>query len=504
MELVQESPGRSRLEEVVTDEFLAEVVGSTVVGEAVAATSIDFPLPSTIEAATGLLGGELGDYELNEFPSFFNVDSQEMSADLEKLGLEIAAEISVPSSYSAIPFVVDGQDHMDNSSKDTDTAEESSPGPAKTTSVAVATTTPNTAAKKRSAAEISEDEDASAASTPTPNKATRKQTARRVTRSASSTSNSPIMPVPVASDDSPRTTPTRGRLLAPKPTSPAPRRVSTAGCATTSIDTATNGSITVHGGRRIDTSTAHVKALTGTKGAAMCYETVSGTDLDTTVAIPNLAVADSLSAEEKAKFSRDRNRLHAKNTRIRKKAYVDELKKTLDVLVKERDVAIAAKKSKGTIEAEERDVRFRVVQEFLCLRGSNVQALARWTAILEEGVTLCMPNIDWNTTTSGGQGRGERTNPATKRMTTGVKELMKECNEFNSQLKNGPLTYRCDRSTLLMEGSTVVIDWTATSRDPKNLLSMRGTCRASFNPQSNKLHAVELFFDSTPLFGNNT
>ncbi|CAB9497702.1 expressed unknown protein [Seminavis robusta] len=505
--------------EVSTAEFLAEVVESTV-GAAVATVNVEYPLVSTIDsAAADLFGGELGDYELNEIPSLFNLDSQQMRVDLENLGLAAAAAASAPCD-AEIPFI----GHDDNSNNNnTDSA------PFKPQEIAAVATTSNTAvvtsdtmAKKRSAAEISEDEDStsssssSSSSTSSSSKTAKKQTTRRQTRSVATTGNTPIIPMPAPS--APTTTTAGGKLLAPKPET-APRRVSGSTAPTSTTTRAgSNGSISVHGGRRIDTSTAHIKALTGSKGAAMCFESVSGTDLDTTVAIPNLAAADSLTPEEKARFSRDRNRLHAKNTRIRKKAYVDELKRTLDVLVKERDLAVAAKNRKAQIESEERDVRFSVVQEFLRLRGQNEQVPARWSAILEDGATLCAPNMEWKnistasaTSTTSGSSKGRGNGVPTKKMMTGVTALMKECNEFNKQLKKGSkrtavgsLTYQCDRSSLLMEGANVILDWTASSVDSNKSLSMRGTCRASFNPQSNKLHAVELFFDSTPLFAKNT
>ena len=199
----------------------------------------------------------------------------------------------------------------------------------------------------------------------------------------------------------------------------------------------------------------------------MCFEIVSGTEQDTTVAIPNLASAD-LTPEEKAKFSRDRNRLHARNTRIRKKAYVDELKRTLDVLVQERDSAASEKDRKTQIEREERDVRFSVLQEFLRLRGSNERSPGRWNAILEDNITLRLPNLDFHKGSSTGGG------VTSKKVLTGVPELMKESNDFAKQMQAGKrgakktvgnLTFQCDRTSLLMEGSNVVLDWLATSTE---------------------------------------
>jgi hypothetical protein len=380
------------------------------------------------------------------------MDSNQLSDDLESLGLAAAAASGSDTSIS-----LDDNNEItaaDDAKKDT------------TTTVILTGPSHSRASKKRSAAEVSdEDEDSSLSSSPPP----KAKSNRRVTRSSCATSP-PIKPLEAPSAE----TSNSRKLLAPKPLSP-PK------VDTTSVSTpnpiADNGTVTVQCGRTINTSTAHVKALTGTKGAAMCFESVSGTNLDNTVAIPNLTSVD-LSPEEKAQFSRDRNRLHAKNTRIRKKAYVDELKMTLDVLVKERDSAMAAKSRKAQIEMEERQVRYSVVEEFLKLRGSNEQqSPARWNAILEETVTLRLPNFDWTS-----KGRTSATvdgGAPPKKIVTGVTELMNECNEFSKQLKKGSkraavgsLVFQGDRDSLLMEGANVVMDWTASSTDESKQVSV--------------------------------
>ena len=192
-----------------------------------------------------------------------------MSADLESLGFAASAdENGAAGDQTEVPFITSSANISTDAVSASNTANSASQ------------------TQKRTAAEISEDEDS---------QSSKGKKVRRVTRTSSKPAPVPVSPQPV----------TR-RPLAPKPAS----KKSTA--ASKKISDAD---------RLIDTSTAHVKALTGAKGAAMCFEIVSGTDRDTTVAIPNLASAD-LTPEEKAKFSRDRNRLHARNTRIRKKAYV--------------------------------------------------------------------------------------------------------------------------------------------------------------------------------------
>ena len=45
--------------------------------------------------------------------------------------------------------------------------------------------------------------------------------------------------------------------------------------------------------------------------------------------------------DNQAKANRDRNREHARNTRLRKKAYLEKLKTTVDELCRERDTLVS-------------------------------------------------------------------------------------------------------------------------------------------------------------------
>jgi len=345
---------------------------------------------------------------------------------------------------------------------------------------------------KRSAAEISEDEDSSLASSQE----------RKMTRSI--ISSSPTASSITACKSSP--------LLAPK--AAATRAIAPKLNGNSKSFQAKKAASAAELGRQIDTSTAHVKALTGAKGAAMCFEIVAGTTQDTTIPIPNLVSTD-LSPEEKSKLSRDRNRLHARNTRIRKKAYLDELKRTLDVLVEERDSVTSVKTRQAQVNSEEREVRFSVMQEYLRLRGSNEQAATgRWNAILEEEVSMCLPSLDCND-------NAKDTGGSDLTVTIlGVKELMNESNTFaqrwlqsemaieKSSSNSGTTTalsmvFHCDRKSFLMEGTSCVMDWTAESTDPsKKNFFLHGTFRADFNPHSNRLRSIDLVFDSSPLLAS--
>merc|ERR1712232_135595 len=99
----------------------------------------------------------------------------------------------------------------------------------------------------------------------------------------------------------------------------------------------------------------------------------------------------NLTPDERAKQNRDRNREHARNTRLRKKAYVEELKRTLTELVTQRDTTEMEQRRVAQRELEQREVRFRVAEEFMKLRGDNQRNTSRWAAILENNFTLSLP-----------------------------------------------------------------------------------------------------------------
>jgi hypothetical protein len=244
----------------------------------------------------------------------------------------------------------------------------------------------------------------------------------------------------------------------------------------------------VHGGtinkNGINTSTAHIKALTGANGAAVCLDAIekalqqSGNkgDLSTIASVD--ADGKALSAEEKAKQSRDRNRQHARNTRVRKKAYVEELKRTLNTLVEERDMLVHQKRIEQQGTFEQRDVRFRVVEDFLNLRGRNEEDPRRWSMILEEGFQLRLPRADVPgvvCSSGGNEGTAGNTGPfnnyplgTRKKVLTGVNEVVEDSHMVARLLQSlgaSPLSvsYQCDRESFMMDNASAVVNWMATS-----------------------------------------
>jgi hypothetical protein len=178
----------------------------------------------------------------------------------------------------------------------------------------------------------------------------------------------------------------------------------------------------------------------------------------------NRARRQNLTPDERARQNRDRNREHARNTRLRKKAYVDELKRTLTALVSQRDAAEVEKRHSAQRELEQREVRFRVVEEFLKLRGRNESNYARWAAILEDSFTMTLPNTDYREIAAD---RGQY-----EQSLSGVSQVMSDSSMFAGFLQSLAkvssghqisFVYNCDRKNFLMDNCTAVLYWTATS-----------------------------------------
>ncbi|KAL7469553.1 hypothetical protein ACHAXS_009806 [Conticribra weissflogii] len=98
-----------------------------------------------------------------------------------------------------------------------------------------------------------------------------------------------------------------------------------------------------------------------------------------------------LTDEEKIKNNRERNREQAKNTRLRKKAYVDRLKVTVDELCRERDTLVSERAVAANLMVEIHSKRVDVLRSFFALRASYTTDQKRdlWSSILDESSFTC-------------------------------------------------------------------------------------------------------------------
>lgn len=98
-----------------------------------------------------------------------------------------------------------------------------------------------------------------------------------------------------------------------------------------------------------------------------------------------------MTAEEKAKANRDRNREHARSTRLRKKAYVQKLKELVEGLHAERTEEVRKRRVAVQHLAEKQNVRRAVVRSFLRFHSSYEGDPRKWMTILEDNFWFKQP-----------------------------------------------------------------------------------------------------------------
>jgi len=97
-----------------------------------------------------------------------------------------------------------------------------------------------------------------------------------------------------------------------------------------------------------------------------------------------------MSTAEKAKVNRDRNREHARNTRLRKKAYLEKLKTTVDELCRERDTLVSERAGAANLLVEMHNTRTEVLMSFFALRSTNEKRRKLWASILDDSCFSCV------------------------------------------------------------------------------------------------------------------
>ena len=190
----------------------------------------------------------------------------------------------------------------------------------------------------------------------------------------------------------------------------------------------------------------------------------------------------SISETDLDQQQKERNKEHARNTRLRKKAYIESLKTTLNEMVDRRDVDLRESRTKDQRQKQHRQVRFQVLQSFLEMRGKSdgrissstlnpipssnrTEEYSRWASILEDDFTMTRPSIDdvegqYETVVHGIASTMSDPNEATMM-------LAKSCSFPGSTVS---LNYTCDPKSFLMDNTTCVLHWCASSHDAKSRL----------------------------------
>ncbi|KAL3911234.1 MAG: hypothetical protein SGILL_007363, partial [Bacillariaceae sp.] len=98
-----------------------------------------------------------------------------------------------------------------------------------------------------------------------------------------------------------------------------------------------------------------------------------------------------MTAAERAKQNRERNREHAKSTRLRKKAYIQKLKELVEGLHAERTEEVRQRRVAIQHLAEMQNVRRNVIRSFLRFHSNYEKDKRKWETILEDSFWLKQP-----------------------------------------------------------------------------------------------------------------
>lgn len=98
-----------------------------------------------------------------------------------------------------------------------------------------------------------------------------------------------------------------------------------------------------------------------------------------------------LTAEEKAQANRDRNREHARNTRLRKKAYVNKLTQLVADLTAKKEAKAQDQRMTVGESGVHTQRRQAIGRAFLEYRAAGVRDRRRWEAIVDEDFVLTLP-----------------------------------------------------------------------------------------------------------------
>jgi len=230
-------------------------------------------------------------------------------------------------------------------------------------------------------------------------------------------------------------------------------------------------------------------------------QTDTSTILDTSTPIDT----SNMSADEKAKANRDRNREHARNTRLRKKAYLEKLKSTVDELCRERDTLVSERAGAATLLVEMHNIRTEVLMSFFALRSANEQRRELWGSILDESFACVMPVTPYRSFLAS-----EVQVSKCQRTVLGIDSMMADTASLHvllntlidrSRFPTASIEFRYTLVTedVVVAGNQMMARWAMSTVNAVQLgarmeVSKQGMLCAKFN-SAHKIIGLELMFD---------
>jgi PAS domain S-box-containing protein len=214
----------------------------------------------------------------------------------------------------------------------------------------------------------------------------------------------------------------------------------------------------------------------------------------------------NMSAAEKAKSNRDRNREHARNTRLRKKAYLEKLKTTVDELCRERDTLVSERSGAADILGEMHNTRTEVLMSFFALRSANEKRRELWASILDESCFSCVVPVTPYRSFPASEvqvSKCQRTIMGIDGMIADTASLHVLLNTLvdRSKFPNGNIVFRYTLVTeeAVIAGNQIMARWVMTTLNATECgarmeVAKQGMLCCKFNT-ANKIVGLELMFD---------
>lgn len=197
-----------------------------------------------------------------------------------------------------------------------------------------------------------------------------------------------------------------------------------------------------------------------------------------------------------------KNREHAKNTRMRKKNYIESLKDNIKQLAEEREKYDRERKISLSRLAEQTVLRKKVLQTLFSFRSTGEINDSKWETILEESFELVMPITPYRSFPPSEVTEGQR-------HVKGIDAVILDTASFDSMIQS--ITTNCDdgERTIVqyytgpdesvMNDNTYMCKWHMTTtnamrRGSRYEVTKNGMAKAIFST-NNKLLFVELSFD---------
>lgn len=221
---------------------------------------------------------------------------------------------------------------------------------------------------------------------------------------------------------------------------------------------------------------------------------------------PELKHAEEQMTEaERALANRKRNREHARNTRARKKAYLESLKSTLDELCRERDSLYSERAGAASLLLEVQKTRTDVLLSFFALRSSYEKRRQLWSSILDENVNCVMPVTPYRSFPAS-----EVQISKCQRTIMGVDSMIADAASMHvllhslvdrSRFPNGKVEFRYTlvAEEAVVSGNQMMARWSMSTTNAiklggKKEVKKMGMLCAKFN-SAHKIVSLELMFD---------